>query len=495
MDQLLNYLTPREKEQLKRSLKVLEIQNVKLIDFIEDFWPVVEPGAIFVRGRHINAISVHLEAVTRGEIRNLLINMPPRHMKSLLVSVFWPVWMWITKPHFKWLYASYGQALSLRDSLKCRRLIMHPLFQAKYGHIFHLTSDQRSKGRFDNNKLGYRIATSVDGIGTGEGGDGIVCDDPHNVKEAESEAVREGVLTWWDETMGSRLNDPKTGFRVIVMQRVHERDLSGHVLSKEGRYEHLCLPAEYEGCTRKTSIGWSDPRTEEGELLWPERFGREEIDILKSDLGIYGSAGQLQQRPSPREGGIIELGWFKERRYKTLPDFTFIWQSWDTAFKTKQENDFSVCTTWGYANGYIYLIDVKRVKLKYPELKKLMILNFKEYSPAAVLVEDKANGQSLIQEMEQPVADPDDEKIKYKLPIKGMPASDDPLVRVNAVTVVMQTKVCLPASAPWLEPFENELCAFPNGAHDDQVHSMVHALLFVSKASGLKTQKLDYFRR
>ena len=251
-----------------------EFARRSLREFVRQAWAVVEPATEYVPGWHLDGIVDHLEAVTRGQIRNLLINMPPRHMKSLAVAVFWPCWEWIDHPERRWLFASYAAALSIRDSLKCRRLIESSWYQANWGERFRLTSDQNTKGRFENDKSGYRLATSVAGAATGEGGDRIVVDDPHNVNEAESDTVRHSVLDWWDLVMTTRLNDPKTGARVIVMQRVHDDDLSGHVLA-QGGYEHLCLPAEYEeGHSIITSIGWSDPRTVAGELLWARALRR-----------------------------------------------------------------------------------------------------------------------------------------------------------------------------------------------------------------------------
>jgi hypothetical protein len=235
--------------------------------FIRYAWEEVEPGTTFVPGFHLDAICEHLEAVSHGRVRNLLINIPPRHMKSLAVCVFWPVWEWITHPQRRWLFASYASSLSVRDSLKCRRLIESPWFQRRFGDRFQLCGDQNAKDRFDNDRSGCRLATSIGGAATGEGGDRVVVDDPHNVVERESDAARELALTWWDQTMSTRLNDPKTGAKVIVMQRIHERDLSGHVL-EQGGYVHLCLPAEFESARRCiTSIGWRDRRSAEGELL------------------------------------------------------------------------------------------------------------------------------------------------------------------------------------------------------------------------------------
>src|ERR1700676_2745578 len=269
---------------LQRPGLLIEIDAERAVrslrEFVRQAWIVVEPSTPFVPGFHIDAIVEHLEAVTRGEIRNLLINVPPRHMKSLLVSVLWPAWEWIQHPERRWLFSSYAASLSIRDSIKCRTLIESPWYQTNWGDRFSLTGDQNAKARFENDRTGYRLATSVGGAATGEGGDRIVCDDPHNVQEAESDAVRQGTLDWWDVVMSTRLNDPRTAVKVIVMQRCHERDLSGHVL-EQGGWEHLCLPAEYDGTVFQSSIGWSDPREQAGELLWPERFGRAEIVDLK----------------------------------------------------------------------------------------------------------------------------------------------------------------------------------------------------------------------
>ena len=251
-----------------------------LREFVRQAWPVPEPTTAYVHGWPLDAICEHLEAITSGQIRNLLITVPPRHMKSLAVSVFWPSWEWIRWPGRRWLFARYAATLSIRDSLQCRRLIQSLWYQRGWGDRFLLTGDQNEKRRFENDRGGSRIASSVGGSNTGEGGDRVVVDDPHNVNEAESAPVRQAVINWWDTVMSTRLNDPKTGAKVIVMQRVHQRDLGGHVL-EQGGYEHLCLPAEYEGNRRKTVIGWSDPRQQIGELLWPERFGKPVPQVIR----------------------------------------------------------------------------------------------------------------------------------------------------------------------------------------------------------------------
>lgn len=273
--------------------------------FIKSAWPIMDPSE-FVSGWHIDAICEHLEAVYRREIRNLVINLPPRHMKSLAVSVSFPAWVWIHDPAERFLFSSYAHALAIRDSVKTRRVVESPWYKKNWGDRFQLTSDQNTKTRFENDKGGYRLATSVDGANTGEGGTFIVVDDPHNVREGESETTRQATISWWDEAMSSRFCDPQRDCKIIVQQRVHEEDLSGHLLTKEtGDWVFLILPARHEIDRRCSTPIWDDPRTEDGELLWPERFREKDILELEEALGEYAAAGQLQQRPAPRTGGMF----------------------------------------------------------------------------------------------------------------------------------------------------------------------------------------------
>ena len=395
---------------LKRRFLLSEIDTElaarSLGEFVRQAWAVVEPSTPFVPGWHIDAIVEHLEAVTRGHIRNLLINVPPRHMKSLLVSVFWPTWEWIRWPERRWLFSSYGAQLSIRDSVKCRRLIESAWYQQRWRDRFSLTSDQNTKGRFDNDRSGYRLSTSVGGAATGEGGDRIVCDDPHNVQEAESDSVRKATLDWWDVVMSTRVNDPRSAAMVVVMQRCHQQDLSGHLL-EQGCWEHLCLPAEYELSQRRTSIGFIDPRQNHGELLWPERFGPQEIDALKRSLGSYAAAGQLQQRPAPAEGGIFKRHWWRYWRPAhlnlplvqvrmpngelqsvpavPLPDrFDTVLRSWDLSFKDLATSDFVVGQVWAAIKADRFLLDQRRDRMDMPKTVQA-VRNMSQRWPIATL--------------------------------------------------------------------------------------------------------------
>ena len=436
-----------------------------LSSFARACWHVVEPATPYVHGWHIDAISEHLEAVSRGEIRNLVINIPPRHMKSLLVCVFWPVWEWTTNPSTRWLFASYAQTLSIRDSLKCRRIVESRWYQTMWPKV-KLVGDQNQKARFENHATGYRVATSVGGSATGEGGDRVVVDDPHKVGDIPSDRIRESVFGWWNEEMSTRGNDPRTVAKVIVGQRVHERDLCGYVL-EQGGYEHLCLAAEYDGQRSFTSLDWKDPRKKEGDHLWSERFGRQELDELKSRLGAYAASAQLQQRPAPAGGGMIKREWW--RFYAERPDeFDETIQSWDMAFKSTA-GSYVVGQVWGRIGADFYLLDQTRGRMDFPEtLVAFKALYVSWPDTAAILVEDKANGPAII------------DTLKSEIPgIIPVTPEGSKLARISAVSALIEAgNVFLPNPENWIwvNDFLAEAASFPVGPTDDQVDAMSQAL-------------------
>lgn len=326
-----------------------ELCRRSLYEFARRVWHVLEPGRAFKDNWHIRAICEHLEAVSRGEIHRLLINVPPRHMKSLLVSVIWPVWDWLSTPSRQFLTASYVQKLSTRDALKSRQIIQSPWFQARFADIVQLGRDQNEKQRYQNTRMGHRIAISTSG-GVGEGGDFLIADDPQNTDEMNSSAYIEATSDWWNNTFNQRLNDQNDGAIVLTMQRLSEADICSLAIA-EGGWEHLMLPAEYESaraCT--TSLGFKDPRTEEGELLWPNRIGRAALDKMKLRLGSFGTAGQLQQRPAPRGGGILKRDHYRKIARKDLPEFFHYAISWDTAATDNEANDPTGVTVWGLSS-------------------------------------------------------------------------------------------------------------------------------------------------
>jgi len=465
---------------MRRSLK----------EFTKRSWQTIEPGRDFHDNWHIDAISEHLQAVVEGKIRRLIINIPPRHMKSISVAVALPAWTWTIQPQKRFLFASYASSLSIRDSVKCRRLIDSPWYQQHFGQTFHLTGDQNQKQRFENSQTGYRIATSVDGALTGEGGDIIVIDDPHNVREAESSAVREGVLEWWDQAMQSRLNDPKTGAFIIIMQRVHEKDLTGHILANElgQEWDHLCLPARYEiGHPTPTfsSLGFTDPRTEEGELLWPDRIDEPTLQNLERSLGSYASAGQLQQRPMPKGGGILRAEWWVPWDKPDLPDIEYVIQSWDTAFSTKEKTSYSARTTWGVFKSRgqtnAIVLDMWYDRVTYPELRRIAQEAYNSYEPDAVLIEKKASGQSLIQDLR----------------VAGVPVIEylpdrDKEARAHASSALLEDgRIYFPSDKKWAKNLIDICAAFPATENDDIVDTCTQAWLRLRKG-WFVTHSQDY---
>lgn len=492
-------------ERCRRSLRT----------FVPQAWPLVEPGVGFVPNWHIDAICEHLEAVSRREVRRLIINVPPRHMKSLAVAVLWPCWEWLERPETKWLFLSYGQQLSTRDSLKCRRLIkttgtafVDPtgrtlLERVGYQGVlallhgaehWRISDDQDAKQKFDNTRMGYRLATSVGGTATGEGGDIIVIDDPHKADEAESDVVREGVLEWVDSTIPTRKNDPKRGAEVLIMQRLHERDLTGHLLD-QGGWTHLCLPAEYE--PGHPFVWPQDPRSQPGELLWPDRIGPAELSELKTRLGSYKSAGQLQQRPAPAEGGILKRAWWRWHHPDgAWPHFHDLIQSWDMAFKDTDGSDYVVGQVWGRFGADKYLVHQERARLEFTDtvhaverLTEWVEQHFPRHRAHAKLVEDKANGPAVISALRR--------RIAGLIPVEP---HGDKVARARAVAADVESGNVFLIGAPnedgsnydpvltprWVQEFVDEAAAFPNASHDDQVDACSQALL---RLAGRGTRK------
>ena len=490
--------------------------SASLYEFVKQSWHVVEPGIPFIQSWHIEQICEHLEAITSGDIRKLLINIPPRHSKSTIVSVMWPIWEWLTDPSQKFLCASYSGNLSIRDNLKARRLIQSPWYQDRWGHMFELAGDQNAKARFENSATGYRLATSVGGTATGEGGSRLILDDPHGAQDAQSDTMRESALEWFDMVWSTRLNNPKKDAMVTVMQRLHERDISGHILEDIGGWEHICIPAEWDGKRRKTVLGPYDPRTVKGELICPERFGEAEITQLKQLLGAYGTAGQLQQDPTPSEGGILKTSFFAMWPHgSALPTFEYILQSYDCAFTEKTTGDPTACTVWamfthkGQRNAM--LIDAWDEHLSYPDLRTRAIKEWTtEYGgmtkdspfsrarrPDRVLVEAKASGQSLLQDLRL-----------AKVPAVGYnPGNADKVSRAHQTAPTLELGlIWIPESkknpgqhVSWAASFLKQVGKFPVAEHDDYVDTFTQAIIYLKndgwfelpRAKDIDYQKVD----
>ena len=438
-----------------------------LLEFTRQAWHVLEPHNPYRPHQGTRAICQVLEAVTRGELSRVKINEPPRHGKSMTVSVFWPVWEWIARPWLRYLFSSYGADLSSDASVKRRTLIQSDWFRERWGHLFELCGDQNVKTHFENTRTGAMQATSTGGAVTGKGGHRVVIDDPTKTQEGKQDEnlplALKTDIDFYRDTLSTRLDDPKTGAIVLVMHRIHHNDLCGHLDTQEpGRWFTLCLRGEAEEDERIELNGRVIFQRKAGEVLDPGRFPKEVLDDMKVTMGPYAYAAQVQQHPSPLEGGMFKRQWWKLIRRGDFPvSFDQVVQAWDTAFKKGRTNDYNVCITGGQKDGNIYIIDVFRRKMEWPELRRASETLYAFRQPRLVLIEEAASGISLAQDLRT---------ISPPLPIMSIKLDADKVSRASSTTGYAEAgRVYLPDGEPWVLPFMDELAEFPNAAHDDQV--------------------------
>jgi predicted phage terminase large subunit-like protein len=434
--------------------------------FIHRCFHELYPQATFLANWHIELMAAKLDACRQGKIRRLIINVPPRHLKSLCATIALPAFLLGHDPAAQIICASYGQDLSDKLARDCRAIMMSQFYQ----QIFPARLEQSAVQELTTSDGGFRMATSVGGVLTGRGGDIVIIDDPLKPDEALSQSQRNAVNQWYDNTLISRLNSKQDGIVIVVMQRLHQDDLVGHVLG-QGNWEVLNLAAIAE--TRQeylveNLIGSYRQLREPGDVLHPERESREALDELRHILGEYNFAGQYQQSPAPLGGGLVKEAWFKRYTDSELPPaFDQIIQSWDTASKPGELNDFSVCTTWGVKEKRIFLLNVFRKKLGYPDLKRAVGELAAIYEPSVILIEDKASGTQLIQELIE-------ERVHQ---VQRYKPEHDKVMRLHAQTATIENGfVYLPREAHWLAEYLFELTTFPNSKHDDQTDSTSQAL-------------------
>lgn len=434
--------------------------------FIGKVVGTTDPCGRFLPNWHIDLIAEYLEAARRGEVRRLIINMPPRSLKSICVSVAWPAWLLGHAPHSRIIAASYARSLALKHSVECRHVMQAEWYRTLFPKVM-LADDQNEKHKFLTTERGFRLATSVGGAVTGEGGQFLIMDDPLNPMQALRAKGRAYVNAWFDHTFASRLDDKGRGVIVLVMQRLHEDDLSGYLLRKGG-WEHLCLPAVAE---EDVVLQKGNVRVERqcGQVLHGDREGLALIERAKVELGSRAFAAQYQQAPLRECDGMVKRAWFG--RCAVLPEhFDRVVQSWDTAIKSGESNDASVCLTFGEVGQKSYLLDVRLGRYEYPELKRLMVACAQAWEPQVILIEDKASGQQLLQDMRRETA----------LPVIGVRAQQDKVSRFAAVSAMIEAgRLVLPEQAGWLAEFESEVLLFPEKKHDDQVDALSQYLNWV----------------
>ena len=480
--------------------------------FVRRAWHVVEPGAEYVHGWHIDFICNHLEAITNGlqfddggYYNRLLINVPPGTMKSLLTNVFWPAWEWGPRnmPHLRYVCTSHSQNLAVRDSTKMRRLIQSDWYQARWGDRVRLAGDQNAKTKFENTATGFREAVAFESM-TGVRGDRVIIDDPHSVDGASSEAMRESTIETFLEAIPSRLTNPVKSAIVVIMQRLHEEDVSGVILDKGLGYDHIMLPMRYDpGRAAPTLLGFEDPREEEGELLFPERFPLEVVERDEAVMGPYATAGQFQQSPEPRGGGVIKREWWQLWEQPSYPPFDYIIAAIDTAYTTKAENDPSAMTVWGIWSGGDQAAQITRAPTSEGEMIAVLNRTYSEERPRAMLmhawqdrlelhelvekvqetmgrygvdkllVENKASGYSVAQEIRRLYGYED-----FAVQLVD-PKGNDKLARLFSIQHLFAEGLIYAPERSWADMVINQAAQFPKAKHDDLVDTISLALRYL----------------
>ncbi len=463
----------------------------RLPDFIREAWHVIEPGNEYLHNWHIDCICDYLQAVDAGQITRLLINMPPRYMKSICVSVMWPVWSWIRRPQSRWLFASYSQDLSTQHSVDRRTIIQSEWYQDRWRDCFQLTSDQNVKTEYRNNFEGRMFATGFGGAATGKGGDRIIIDDPHDPNGADSEIQRETALTTFRRKLSTRLNNKKTGAIVVVMQRLNEKDVSS--LCMEEGYTHLCLPCE--DSPGKTIVGPSGNKyhRDDSGLLWPSREGEKQIAQAKIQLGPYGYAGQYQQRPAPLGGGRFKEAWFRYfeqadgfyKLYKPDGSFKAVKVSdcdrfpiMDPAGTDKEQNKKACYTCIGFfditPDHDLLWFDNYREQVETPEAADAAIRLSRHHDCPWIGVEKDGIGLGLVQNIR-----------RKGVTVRAIKARGSKEARSETAEIRMSAgMIYFLKDAPWLFALKNELLQFPNGEFKDQVDVLAHASIWVQKTRG-----------
>ena len=447
--------------------------------FCLDAFKIIHNGEPMVENWHIkylcDVLQIEAERLVKREPRkqHLLINVPPRSLKSELVNVFFSVYLWVLDDSMQFISSSYSSTLSVALSVQARRLVLSDWFIKHFPDI-KLSIDEKQKSKFSTPNGGLRYCTSTGGSITGMGGDVIVIDDPQNPQLARSDKERDNANTFFNETLRSRINDPKVGMFIVIMQRLHENDLTGMLLGLEkNEWQFICLPAElsdnvFPSVLKKYYID---------SMLFPTRLDKSVLDSFKIGLGTYGYSGQYMQLPSPADGGILKKEWFKitdtilDNKLMEVNRNELTWNFYlDTAYTSKQSNDPSAMVAASYYNNHLYIRKVDSVRLEFPQLCKT-IQTFVEdngYNHSSkVKVEPKASGKSIVQQLKQTT--------RLNI-LEDKPPTQDKESRVNGVSAFIESGRVILLDGSWTNSFLEQCAAFPNGTHDDEVDCLVMAI-------------------
>lgn len=456
-----------------------------LSNFIKRSWSQVDPQP-YVHGWHVDAMGEHLEACAKGDITRLLVNIPPGTSKSTASSVFFPAWLWgpFGWPGARIIGASYEQSLATRDNRKTRLLIDSEWYQKHWPT--KLTSDQNEKTGFENEARGFRQSCAVKSM-TGKRGDFVIWDDPLSPEKAYSEAERDTANRVFAETLPTRLNNPEKSVIIVIMQRLHENDVSGYILARDLGYEHLCLPMEYEperAC--KTSIGFSDPRKKSGELLFPKRFSSKVVERDKAVMGSFATAGQFQQRPVPREGGMFKASWFNT--VGAVPVGTELLRGWDFAASTKDKSPYTASVQIGRTpEGRFIIAHAERERVNTP---RKMIKTTSERDGVAVRISYPQDPGQAGKDQAKSIA-----RDLAGFVFSSSPESGDKATRAEPLAAQCEAGNVDIVRGDWNAAFLDEICAFPFGEFMDQVDAASRAFNDLSKpkAKSKTTQVTGFF--
>jgi predicted phage terminase large subunit-like protein len=428
----------------------------------------LNPGAHFLPNWHIDAIAYQLSRVRSGEVTRLIINLPPRYLKSVMVSVAFPAFLMGHDPRLRIFGISYGAELAAKHAADFRSIVESPWYQRAFPQM---KIARAANGDVFTTRKGFRKATSVHAALTGLGGDIFIIDDPQKPEDAQSATLRNGVNLWFSNTLRSRLDDKENGVIIVVMQRVHLNDLTGHLLDHGKDWTVLNLAAIAEEDERIPTASDRIYARRAGEALHPTYESLQTLEQLRSELGSEIFTAQYQQAPVPSGGALIRRDWL--RSYDVVPERTYktkLIQSWDTAAKDGVQNDYSVCTTWLLVDRKdYYLLNVTRGRFDYPGLRDAAVALAQRYQPTAILIEDASTGIALTQELRQ----------AGRFVVRAIPVERDKVTRLWLQQAKFEAGlVYFPRTAPWLATLEAELLAFPQAKHDDQVDSLSQALAF-----------------
>jgi predicted phage terminase large subunit-like protein len=439
--------------------------------FIQKAFATISPGDAFAGNWHIEAMAHELNKLMHNENRHLIITIPPRHLKSICTSVALPAYMLGRDPTKRIICVSYSQELAVKHANDCR-IVMNSEWYRRAFPRTRIDPAKNTETEFMTTERGFRLSTSVGGTLTGRGGDLVIIDDPIKPADAMSDTTRQRLFDWYGTTLLSRLDDKENGAIILVMQRLHVGDLAGHLL-EGGGWRHLNLPAIAE-IEQSVEIAPGRFHTRKvGDLLHPARESRLTLDAMKVAMGSATFSAQYQQSPIPPGGHMIDWNWFRwfEPDSELAVDDVVI--SWDTAMKATELADYSVGTVWGRKGDLYYLVDLIRVRLDYPALRRKIIEVYQQWrwQNPTILIEDAGSGISLHQDL-----------YEQNIPAMAIKPEGDKVMRMSAQTAKIESgAVHLPKGAPWLDDLRSEVLAFPNGFHDDQVDSISQALGWMSR--------------